>query len=262
MVCGAVRFCPRSASSRSWMPRARRRTLRPPGRTPLALEAAVDAVGHHRPEPREAGVDLGRGPQRQLVGALQLGDAEAGRLGARQELGGGAEGMRAPAARRRRAAGGRARARSARSRRRSNSRSPAGAGCRPRPRPRARGRWRGRGAPARSRRRGRAPASKASSGRPGGRDAAGRRRCAPAPRRRAAASKSPGSKPARPRITARSVAWPLPVKARLPCSRQPSRAGAPGAGDAVGAGRAARRGSGRRPPSGPWCARRRGRRRP
>ena len=51
------------------------------GQDALAAEAAVDAVGHHRPEPGEAGVDLGRGAQRPLVGALQLGDGEAGRRG-------------------------------------------------------------------------------------------------------------------------------------------------------------------------------------
>ena len=101
-----------------------------------------------------------------------------------------------------------------------------GAGCRRRPRPRAPGRWRGRGAAGRSRRRGRARGRRrARAGRAARRGRS--RRCAPAPRRRAAASKSAGSKPARPRITARSVAWPLPVKARLPCSRQPSRAGSP-----------------------------------
>ena len=58
----------------------------------------------------------------------------------------------------------------------------AGAGCRRRRRPRAPGRWRGRAAAGRSRRRGRCAGSKASSGRPGGVDAAGRGDARPAPR--------------------------------------------------------------------------------
>ena len=67
----------------------------------------------------------------QLVRALQRGDAEAGRLGAGEELGGASgRGAAPPAPSSPR--GGRAElARGdARSRRRSNSRSPAGAGCR------------------------------------------------------------------------------------------------------------------------------------
>ena len=120
--------------------------LEPARQDAVALEAAVDAVGHHRPEPRQPGVDLGRGSQRALVGALERGDAEPGRLGARQR------------ARRRsgRDAGPRAVGAARRAGELPGGQHEAAADrivgllqvqvAAPRPRPRARGRWRGRAA--------------------------------------------------------------------------------------------------------------------
>ena len=231
MVCGAVRFCPRSASSRSWMPRRAAAHLEPAGQDALAREAAVDAVRHHRPEPGEAGVDLGRrraAPARWRAAARRC--AEPGRVGEREELGGAERnGMR----HRRPVGAARRAAELARGQHEAAADGIVGLlqvqVAAPRPRPRARGRWRARAAAARSRRRGRGRRRRPSrAGRAGRRARSAAMRASASAAR--AASKSAGSKPARPRITARSVAWPLPVKARLPCSRQPSRAGAPAPG--------------------------------
>ena len=127
MVCGATQVRPRSASSRSWIAPARRRTFRPPGSMPLAASARGRCCRSSPPRCRARPASSARGVAAgELVRALhrrRSSRPEASRH--RQHLGGGARTGRAPRGRRRRLAGGRARARSARSRRRPSSRSPA-----------------------------------------------------------------------------------------------------------------------------------------
>ena len=103
------------------------------------------------------------------------------------------------------------------------------------------GRWRGRAAAGRSRRRCPSRGRRRARRRP-----SGARRLRLARRGRPARSASSGStlsgrRPAKPRSTARSVAWPLPVKASEPCSTACRRASGPVPGFSLGSRRTSRK---------------------
>jgi hypothetical protein len=239
------------------------------GRRAVALhpQPAVDAVVHRLPDLVEPAVEIVRRPCARLVGPLHLGN---GLAGARPS----------PASRPPCRRGWDSRPRPSR---RAASRPPwASRASSPalQPSPRSRRRWSSRSPPCRGSRsvegaqdhavgvarQRRAvvehqvlAGAKRSGGNPAASTMPVSRTGPPAPRRRSGSSVA-GSKPHRPRITARSVAWPLPVKASEPCSEQVrcdrrSRAGLRSRPERRSTGTA------RPPSSAPWCGTTTGRRR-
>ena len=218
-------------------------------------EAAVDAGVHHRPDPVEAGVESAAVAAGGLVGALHRGDREAGGLAHGEHLGGGGEGIGA-ADLRVVALEGRALQLALGQDEAAADRVVglgAGAGCRRRRRRGAPCRWRGRGAAGRSRR---------------PRPSPGRRRAAPTPGTsmrpvaREVGQAALGlvgvegvgdeAEQAEDHRAVGGVALAGEGEAAVQRRLEPGRRRrSPGCGRRR---RAARRGSGRRRASGPWCA--------